>query len=404
MLSRRKLILTTISAVAYHALGAKGEGKSTLTIDIAAIDRDRLIRHGERYLLLVPSTITATHSPRSTGGLHDFYSEGDYWWPDPKNPTGPYIRRDGYSNPANFTAHREALLGLSVQMPALTAAWLVTGHKAFADHAADHLRAWFLNPSTRMNPNLQFAQAIFGVNTGRSIGVIDTVHLVEVARAATVLDKANVLTPAEASGIRAWFADYLTWLTTSKNGLEEREEKNNHGSCWVLQVAEFARYTGNEKLRDECRERYRTALIPNQLAQDGSLPLELARTRPYSYSLFDLDILATICQSLSAGLVPSDSLWNFSLSDGRGIAKAVAWMAPYIADKKKWIKPSDVENFEYLPARQASLLFAGIAYNNSDYLNLWKTLDPDPTASEVVRNFPIRQPILWIGTARYATA
>jgi len=45
--------------------------------------------------------------------IHDFYFEGDYWWPDPENPHGPYIQHNGMSNPGNFTEHRKAMIRLS---------------------------------------------------------------------------------------------------------------------------------------------------------------------------------------------------------------------------------------------------------------------------------------------------
>ncbi len=190
---------------------------------VASTDHDRILAAANRYLSEKPITVTAFHSERSPGGPHDFYSEGDYWWPDPKNPGGPYIRRDGESNPANFNGHREAMVRLSLIVPALTAAWLLTRQKKYSDHAANHLRAWFVDSNTRMNPNLQFAQAILGINKGRGIGVIDTLHLVEVARAATLLDRASML--REGTEVRHWFADYLEWMRTSKNGQEERDAK-----------------------------------------------------------------------------------------------------------------------------------------------------------------------------------
>jgi hypothetical protein len=119
-----------------------------------------VLKSARSYLSEAPITITAARSPRSAGGAHDFFSEGDYWWPDPQNPDGPYIQRDGMTNPDNFTDHRRYLMRLSVQVPALVAAWKLTGEKRYAEHAAKHLRAWFLDEKTRMNPHLKFAQAI----------------------------------------------------------------------------------------------------------------------------------------------------------------------------------------------------------------------------------------------------
>jgi len=360
------------------------------------MDRTRILKAANAYLNEKPITVTASHSPRSAGGMHDFYSEGDYWWPDPKNPSGPYIRRDGETNPQNFTAHREAMVRLSLQVPALTAAWKITRdaalRKKYAAKVSEHLGAWFVDEATKMNPDLEYAQAISGVNKGRGIGIIDTIHLVEVARSAHLLEQDKALDPAKASGVRAWFAQYVEWMTTSKNGAEERDAKNNHGSCWVMQVAEFASYTGNAKWTDWCRERFRTVLIPDQVVADGSLPLELARTKPYSYALFDMDILSAICQILSR---PGNNLWAFATPDGRGMRKVIEYMFPFIEDKRKWPLKPDVEYFDNFPVRQPALLFGGLAYDKPRWIALWKRLDADPTVGEIIRNFPIRQPVLW---------
>ena len=365
------------------------------TVNVAAIDRERILRAANAFLKEKAITVTAAHSPRSAGGLHDFYSEGDYWWPDPKNPGGPYVRRDGETNPQNFTAHREAMVRLSLQVPALAAAWKITRDPAMrkkcADKVGEHLWAWFGDENSKMNPNLEYAQAISGVNKGRGVGIIDTIHLVEVARSAQLM--AGALDKSTATATQKWFADYLQWMTTSKNGAEERDAKNNHGSCWVMQAAQFASYTNDVKWTDWCRNRFRAVLVPDQIAADGSLPLELARTKPYSYALFDMDILSTICQILSK---PGDTLWAFTTPDGRGMKKAIGYMFPFIEDKKRWPLKPDVEYFDDLPVRQPSLLFGGLAYDQPEWIALWKRLNPDPTVPEIIRNFPIRQPVLWV--------
>ena len=261
--------------------------------EVARFDRARVLKAARQYLSEAPTTVTASSSPRSAGGRHDFFSEGDYWWPDPQNPEGPFIQRDGMTNPDNFTDHRRYLMRLSVHVPALVAAWKLTGDQRYSAHAARHLRAWFVDKETRMNPNLQFAQAIKGRVTGRGIGIIDTIHLVEVARAIEVLEGSKALSIDELHRVKQWFADYLKWMTTHPYGIEEREAKNNHGTCWVMQVAMFARLTRNQELLRYCRERFKTVLVPNQMAPDGSFPQELRRTKPYGYSLFNLDAMAT---------------------------------------------------------------------------------------------------------------
>lgn len=367
---------------------------SPRAFDVAAFERARVLKAARQFLSERPVTVTASRSPRSAGGPHDFFSEGDYWWPDPQNPSGPYVQRDGMTNPDNFVEHRRALMRLSVQAAALAAAWKLTKDVRYARHAALHLRAWFLDPSTRMSPHLEYAQAIQGRTKGRGIGIIDTIHLVEVARAVEVLDGSGTLNPYELTGVKRWFADYLHWMTTSGNGIEEREAKNNHGTCWVMQIAAFAHLTGNEGLLDYCRARFREVLVPGQMAADGSFPEELRRTKPYGYSLFNLEALAAICRMLST---PSDDLWKFELPDGRGMRKALEYMAPFIRDKKRWpLKPDVMYDAEW-PMRQSSLLFAGLALQRPDYIELWKRFPADSDVEEVVRNFFIRQPVLWVG-------
>ena len=352
--------------------------------DLVAFERGRVLRAANRYLDEQPVTVTASHSPRSAGGLHDFFSEGDYWWPNPKNPDGPYIQRDGMTNPDNFLEHRRAMVRLSLIVPALAAAYLVTRDRKYSAHAAKHLRAWFIEDATRMNPNLEYAQAIKGLYTGRGTGIIDTLHLVEVARAASRLG----LSTADRDGVNGWFAAYTGWMTTHPYGIAERDAKNNHGTCWVEQVAAFSALTGNAQLSADCRDRFQTVLIPNQEAPNGSFPEELRRTKPYGYSVFNLDALGVIAQIYG--------LWKWTLPDGRGMARAMEYMYPFLLDKKKWPLPPDVMYFGEWPVRQPCLLFAGLSLGKTEYLDLWRKLDPDPTVEEVLRNFPVRQPLLWV--------
>src|SRR4029078_4041155 len=144
---------------------------STTQFDAAA-ERTRVLTAANKYLKEGPITVTASVSPRSAGGPHDYFSEGDYWWPDQQNPGGPYIQKDGLSNPDNFNDHRRALMRLSVQMPALVTAYTLTKERKFETAAERNPRAWFISRSTRMTPSLRYAQAIHGRVTGRGTGII----------------------------------------------------------------------------------------------------------------------------------------------------------------------------------------------------------------------------------------
>ena len=173
----------------------------------AAAERTRVLAAANKYVKEAPITVTATRSPRSAGGPHDYFSEGDYWWPDPQNPGGPYIQKDGLSNPDNFNEHRRALMRLSVQMPALVTAYILTKDQKYVLQAQRHARAWFISRATRMTPALRYAQAIHGRTTGRGTGIIDTILLVEGARALDRLDGVRGWSRVDADIARRWFAD-----------------------------------------------------------------------------------------------------------------------------------------------------------------------------------------------------
>lgn len=387
MIARRTLLFAALLAA--PAMRVRG---ATAPLDIRAIERRRLLPKAKALLAIAPKTVAAVAAPRSPAGPQDYYSEGDYWWPDPANPGGPYVRRDGQSNPDKFDGHRNALIAFGRTVPALSAVWELTGTARYAEAAMRHLHAWFVDPATRLTPNLNHAQAIIGLNTGRAIGVIDTLQIVEVARAAALFERRDAPGyPAVRAGVEDWFAAYLDWLTASPFGTAEREEKNNHGTCWLLQVAAFADLTGRADVLDTARTRLKTVIVPTQIEPDGRQPLELARTKPYAYSLFNLDVLAA-----SAWLLGGRELIGWQTPDGRSIARAVGFMAPYIACKARWPFAKDIEYWDGFPVRQPSLLFGGLAAGRADWIALWQRLDADPVTAEVVRNFPVRQPLLWL--------
>jgi hypothetical protein len=368
------------------------EAESTPYKLVADVDRERILRAAREYVALAPVTVTSFRSPKIPGGPHDFFSQADYFWPNPKNPDGPYISRDGQSNPENFDEHRKVMVALSIRMPALTAAWLLTKDRSYAKRAGDHVRAWFVTPETRMNPNLEFSQGVHGVSTGRNYGIIDTLHLVEVARAARFLNK-DALSEKDRQGVQEWFREYLRWMKTSEKGRQERDTLNNHATCWALQSSEYAGLIGDEGTRDEIRKWFTGTLLPDQLGKDGSFPKELVRTKPYSYSIFNFDVMAGLAQSLKGS---GTDLTTFTLPDGRGLCKAAQFIYPYMKDKGSWPYAKDVEHFDALPVRSPGLLFAGVGCKRPEYIGLWKTLNPDPTDKEIIRNFPIRQPLLWV--------
>ena len=340
-----------------------------------------------------PITVTSYQSERSAGGAHDFFSEADYWWPDASNPTGPYVQKDGQTNPANFSEHRLAMIRFSQMVGNLTSAYLLTKDNKYALKAIQHCKAWFVDTATKMNPSLLYAQAIKGKVTGRGVGIIDMIQMMEVAQSIMVLEKENAIKAEDFIEIKKWFQQYLQWVTTHPYGIDEREAKNNHGTCWTMQVAVFAKLVNDTSLLNYCDNRFKTLLLPSQMDVNGSFPLELKRTKPYGYSLFNLDAMYTLAQVLST---KENNLWEYKTTNGLSLKKGIEFLYPFVANKNSWTLPKDIMYWENWPVAHPFLLFGYAAYGNQDWLTTWSNLEHFPTTAEVIRNLPIRNPILWI--------
>lgn len=360
--------------------------------EIIGIEKPRILGKAQKYLSALPRTVTADRCERSHGGPHDYYSEGDYWWPDPENPDGPYIRRDGESNPDSFLEHRKSMIRLSEIVGTLTSAYLITKDEKYATRAVAHLKAWFIDEKTRMNPNLLYGQAIKGLCTGRSIGVIDTIHLIEVALGAKWLCDSSSFPKEAQITVKDWFKEYLKWINTHEYGKLEKQYPNNHGVCWSLQAAAFANLGGDLQQSKWIRNQFKSVYLKQMMDQNGGFPAELNRTKPYGYSLFVIDAMAGVAQLAST---PEDDLWTFERPDGRGMKRGMAFIVPYIIDKKSWPRQPDVMYWDEWPVRQPSLLLAGLKFRNANYLATWKKLAADPETFEVLRNLPLRHPLLW---------
>lgn len=360
---------------------------------VKTLEMARTIERADKFLAEKPVTVTASSCPRSAGGKHDFYSEGPYWWPDPANPDGPFIRHDGLRFPGRFENHDDDLRNFSWIVGTHTSAWLLTGKEKYVRAAMEHLRAWFIDTTTLMNPNMLYAQAIRGINTGRGVGIIDAGQLMDIAQSVLILEKSPYVSGKEIKQIKEWFTQFIAWLTTHPYGIDEMNAKNNHGSWWYAQVASYARLVGDEKVLQLCRDRYKNILLPNQMAANGSYPEELARTKPYSYSLFNLDATASLLWMVSD---KSFDGWSYALPDGRGIWKGLEYMLPYLKDKTKWTGSKDVDHWEAQPESRQFMLFAALAGNNQEWFDLWKSLVEKNSSDESRRSMMLKNPLIWL--------
>ncbi len=306
------------------------EGDKDTTAAWAKLQRDAQQALGEGPFSIVNKAVTPPG-----GDKHDYMSQAPYFWPDPKSPNGlPYLRRDGERNPEiNKITDHHSLDQIEATTETLALAYYFKGDEAYATKAVELLCAFFLDPGTRMNPNLEYAQFIPGVNTGRGIGLIETRGLTRIVDAIGLLAGSKALTNDEERVLRNWFGQFLQWMLDSKNGREEAAAKNNHGTYYDLQVVSYALFVGRKDLAKQVLEQAREKRIATQIEPDGRQPLELARTKAWSYSNGNLDGLMELA---TLGERVGVDLWNFQTRDGRSIRKALDFLTPIAVGDKKW--------------------------------------------------------------------
>jgi hypothetical protein len=280
------------------------------------------------------SVVTKAVTPPS-GDKHDYLSQAPYFWPNPDKPDGlPYINRDGERNPEiNKITDHLTLDQMEAGVRTLSLAYYFKDNEEYAAKATQLLRAWFLDPATRMNPNLEYAQFIPGRNTGRGIGLIETRGLTDIVDAIGLLKGSRSWTSGDQRGLESWFSKFLQWMQESRNGREENAAKNNHGTFYDVQAMSFALFVGRNDLAKQIAESSRDKRIALQIEPDGRQPLELARTKAWSYSNMNLDglmLLARLAESVGV------DLWAYQTRDGRSIRRALDYLYPYALADRPW--------------------------------------------------------------------
>ena len=353
-----------------------GDLRRQQILTAASVAAEKALREG-------PFSVMQKGVTPPSGDKHDYMSQAPYFWADPTKPGGlPYIRHDGERNPElkKISDHDQfGKVGDDARVLALE--YYLTGKQEYGDRAALLLRTWFLDPATRMNPNLEFGQGIPGINTGRGIGIIESRSLLGACEAVGLLAGLKGWTSADEAGIRAWMASYLNWMRTSQKGKDEDAAKNNHGTWYDLQVTELALFLGEHHLAVDTLERVKLRRI-TQINPDGRQPLETARTNGWGYSNGNLDGLT---QLAVLGQRVGVDLWHFKTADGRSIRGAIDYLLPYAIGGKKWeyqqiggFKASDLEH---------SLERAAAAYHDTPYAAAAKKIrDGDDLATVMLAN------------------
>jgi hypothetical protein len=332
----------------------------------------RLRADADRRLLQGPWSVTNDRPKGVDIDPHEYYTEAVYYWPNPDNPSGPYLRKDGVSNPARIAANQNALTAMSDAVLSLGVASYLLDNPAYGKRAALLIHTWFVNPKTRMNPGLDYAESIPGVNNGRGAGVPDGRFLVRAIQGMEFLEHTAEWNSKDQAGVHKWFEDYLHWLLTSPNAIDEKNSGTIHASWWAAEVAAVGSFVEDNKTQQDAFDFYRTHLL-RQIQPNGSAPHEEVRARSLRASSLNLEAFSTICRI--AQVRGKDNLWAVRLRNGASMGTALDYLFPYLDDPKKWSKEQagDIpyDNLDFLA-------FAGMGLGETKYIADYRKLErPD---------------------------
>lgn len=317
-------------------------------------------------------TVMSKPAAGPTGDKHDYVSYAPFMWPDPNTPDGlPYVFLDGKFNEAVREYDRYRLIPMCEGVEAMALAYYFTGEDKYGRRAADQLRTWFLDEKTKMNPHLQYSQVWRGKNQGSAFGLMETSDLVRVVDAVALLEGSPFWPAKDNERLKEWFGQYLQWLLTSELGKEESNAKNNHGTLYDVQTADFALFAGKKELAKEITEASKARRIATQIEPDGTMPKELARTLSTNYTQLNF---TAMCWLARLGEQTGVDIWNYQTADGRGMRKALDWMIPYATGEKPW-EYQNIKKADYAPMVDL-LRQAAAAYNQPAYAQAISKLPP----------------------------
>lgn len=326
-----------------------------------------LIRSDKRY------TIVDKKANTPSGDKHDYISMGPYWWPNPDTANGlPYIRKDGEINPEARTDYTDQAMFQEINNAAFTLAmtYFFTKDDKYVVKASEILRTFYVDEKTRMNPNLKYAQFVPGMNEGRCYGIIESSSLLKMMEAVSLMSGSPKWSSDLHNKLVYWISSYLDWLINSKNGKEERNTKNNHGTHYDVQCVSMYLFCGRTSEALKYLKQYTLPRLSSQVYLDGSQPLELARTKSWDYATMNLNgFIDLAILSEKVGL----DLWNYGKNGQIYIQSMIDWFLPYLKNEKEWqwkqIKQTSVMRIK------RPLEYAAGVYKCPNYLELANNLN-----------------------------
>jgi Alginate lyase len=330
-----------------------------------------------------PYSVMQKKEVASSGDRHDYLSYARYWWPNPKTPDGlPYVRHDGRTNDEALAKGDRGTIGrMYDDVETLALAGYVLNERRYADRAATLVRAWFIDPATKMNPHMRYGQAIPGLTEGRGSGIIDTRHFIRVLDSVSLLKDTGGWTDGDSTALVAWMKQYLDWLQNDPQAVEERDGDNNHGTWYDAQLAAIAMHVGERDVARTIVESAKANRVGKSIEPDGSQPEELARTKSLHYCVFNLSAMSVLAR---IGEQVDVDLWAYSTHDGRSIRRALDHVTPYLLRAKKW-PHEQIAEMSISPSDAGLFFMAARRYREPKYVRVLDETRQKPEELEYVR-------------------
>lgn len=274
-----------------------------------------------------------------TGDVHDYVSVSVYAWPDPNDPTRTWQLIDGKRNhEAVNTFDSPKIASMSRRVIALTQGWYFLDDRRYARAAAEQLRAFFINPATRMNPHMEYAQMLPPAGKGKPWGIIDANQIPQVLNGVGMLADSGEWSEADDAALRAWFGEFARWLVTSELGIAEGHANNNHGTFYDLMLASSAAYAGDHDLAQRVLAEAGPRRLATQIMPNGSTPHEQKRVNAAGYTLWNIEGLLDLAEFAERYDI---DLWNYQGPQGQGLRTIATFLEPFAIDATIWNHGAD---------------------------------------------------------------
>lgn len=263
---------------------------------------------------------------------HYYESMGPYWWPDPKNPYGAYIRKDGVRNPEYKEYDKDRMSEMANRIYYTTLAFYLTHDIRYYEYCIRQLQVWFLNEDTRMHPSLEYGQIIPGKNNnrGRDAGLIEMRVIHTLLESVRLLNDTKRVDSATYKGLQQWCKDFLLWCENSEIGQKEFAATNNHGTSLDVVMLNMAIFANYKECVNRLSKGFAERRLSVQIGENGMMSAELTRTMAFHYSIYNLSHIVDYC-------LLQESIGNhFYKKNSKVINSAISYLLQYVGHKDLW--------------------------------------------------------------------